>query len=83
MDHTGYMSGHYRKPTDEMIFQEYKKAVKDLMLSDEFRQKEILKEKDELIKQKGDENDKLVLELQSRLDSTEKILLELKKRLDS
>jgi len=83
MDHTGYMSGHYRKPTDEMIFQEYKKAVKDLMLSDEYRQKEELRNKDEIIKQKETEKDKVVLELKTRLDSTEKILLELKKRLDS
>jgi len=73
MDHDGYMSGrHYRRPTVEQVFQAYKKATSQLMISDELRLKlELEKESSkanevEFLKRKLANVEILLLEIQAR-----------------
>ena len=73
MNHDGYMSGkHYRRPTVEQVFQAYKKASLQLMVSDEFRLKS------ELEKESGKSNE--VEFLKRKIANVETLLLELKSR---
>jgi len=77
MNHDGYMSGkHYRRPTVEQIFQSYKKASSQLMISDELRLKL------ELEKNESEESskDKRIDFLESKLRNVEILLLELQSR---
>jgi len=73
MNHDGYMSGkHYRRPTVEQVFQAYKKASSQLMVSDEVRLKlELEKESSkyneiEFLKTKLANVEILLLEIQAR-----------------
>lgn len=73
MNHEGYMSGkHYRRPTIEQIFQSYKKASTQLMISDEWRLKLELEKNEskvgkiEFLEKKLANVEILILELQSR-----------------
>jgi len=77
MNHDGYMSGrHYRRPTVEQVFQAYKKASSQLMISDELRLKL------ELEKNESEESskDKRIELLEGKLANVETILLELQSR---
>ena len=78
MDHTGYLSGHYRKPTEEQIFKEYKKAVSTLSISNEWKLKEELEEskKDNVV-----EKDKRIADLESALKKQEIMLNAVMKKL--
>jgi len=77
MDHTGYLSGAYRKPTEEQIFKEYKKAVSTLAISDEWKLKQELEEskKENIV-----EKDKRIEVLESTLKKQEIMLNELMKK---
>ena len=75
MDHTGYMDRHYLKPTDDKLFEEYKKAVPDLVIDDSIRLQEENKIQSQKIKEL--ESDK------QRITHLEAHLLELTKRFDS
>ena len=76
MDHTGYMDRHYLKPTEEELFEEYKKAVPDLVIDDSIRLREENRIKEQKIKELESDKDK-------RIDSLEHHLAELAKRLDA
>jgi len=76
MNHDGYLSGrHYRRPTVEQVFQAYKKASSQLMISDELRLKLELEKNEskvgkvELLERKLANVETLLLELQSRVSS--------------
>ena len=78
MNHDGYMSGkHYRRPTIEQIFQSYKKASIQLMISDEFRLKEELKRKEFQISNNENQKDRRITQLETKLEKVEKLLLSL------
>ncbi len=78
MDHAGYMSGiHYRRPTDEQVFNAVKLATPDLMISEEWR----LKQEIEQNKQEESDKDRRIRMLEERLANTEKYLMEISKRL--
>ena len=75
MDHDGYMSGrHYRRPTVEQVFQEYKKVCLELMISDEWRLRLELEKNDD------ESKDKRIDFLEEKLSKVETLLLELKSR---
>jgi len=78
MDHTGYLSGHYRKPIEEEIFREYKKAVNSLIISNEWRLKQELEEskKENIV-----EKDKRIADLESALKKQEIMLNQLMKKI--
>jgi len=74
MNHDGYLSGkHYRRPTVEQIFEAYKKASSQLMISDELKLKLELEKKEsnvgkiEFLEQKLANVETVLLELQSRV----------------
>ena len=77
MNHDGYLSGkHYRRPTIEQIFQSYKKASSQLMISDELRLRlQLEKNKDE-----ESSRGKRIELLESKLRNVEILLLEFKSR---
>jgi len=77
MDHEGYLSGkHYRRPTEEQVFEACKSVSVELMINDECRlQQEIEKSKDEETKQS-----RRIEFLESKLHNVEILLLELKSR---
>lgn len=78
MDHAGYMSGnHYRRPTVEQIFDSYKKASIQLMISDEFRLKEELRCKESQISNIENQKDQKIEFLEQRLAGVERLLLKL------
>jgi len=77
MDHTGYLSGHYRKPTEEELFNEYRKAENDLVVSNEWKLKlELQESKKENIVEK----DKRIEVLESALKKQEIMLNVLMKK---
>jgi len=78
MDHTGYLSRNYRKPTGEELLREYKKGVNDLMISKEWKLKEELEESK---KENVVEKDKRIADLESALNKQEIMLNELMKKL--
>ena len=78
MDHTGYLSRNYRKPTEEELFREYKKAVNDLIVSKEWKLKQEL---DESKKENIVEKDKRISVLESTLKQQEIMLNELMKKI--
>ena len=78
MDHTGYLSRNYRKPTEEELLREYKKGVKDLMISNEWKLKEELEESK---KENVVEKDKRISDLESALNKQEIMLNALMKKL--
>jgi len=73
MNHTGYMSGnHYRRPSVEQVFESYKKATLELMISAESRLK--LK----LTKNKQEESNKENIDfLEKKLVNVERLILKL------
>jgi integrase len=78
MDHTGYLSGHYRKPTEEELLREYKKAVSSLVLSKEWKLKlELHESKTEISVVK----DKRIDDLESTVNHLEVMLYQLTSRL--
>jgi len=80
MDHEGYLSGkHYRRPTEEQVFEACKAVSVELMINDECRlQQEIEKTKDEETKHSQE-----IELLKSKLRNVEIMLLELKSRKES
>ncbi len=80
MDHTGYLSQHYRKPTEEQIFKEYKKAVNELAISQEWKLKQELEEskKENIV-----EKDKRIDQLETTLAKQEIMLNVLMKKLEN
>jgi len=78
MDHTGYLSRNYRKPTEEELLREYKKGVNSLMISIEWKLKQELQEskKENIV-----EKDKRISVLESTLKKQEIMLNELMKKL--
>ncbi|MCH7967538.1 MAG: tyrosine-type recombinase/integrase [Thaumarchaeota archaeon] len=78
MDHTGYLSRNYRKPTEEELLNEYKKGVNSLMISNEWKLKQELEEKK---KENIVEKDKRISVLESTLKKQEIMLNELMKKL--
>ena len=78
MDHTGYLSGHYRKPTEEELLREYKKAVSSLVISKEWKLKlELDESKNEISVVK----DKRIEDLEFALKKQEIMLNQLMKKL--
>ena len=79
MDHTGYLSRNYRKPTEEELLREYKKGVTDLMISNEWKFKQELKEskKENIV-----EKDKRIEDLESALKKQELMLSQLMKKIE-
>jgi len=76
MDHTGYLSGHYRKPTEEELLKEYKKAVSSLIISKEWKLKlELHESKTEISVVK----DKRIEDLESTVNHLEIMLNQLLK----
>lgn len=83
MDHTGYLSGrHYRRPTEEQIFQSYKNAVKDLMVEDSLRKEYEIEQKEKEFSRHESLKDKRIKELEQRAEQTEKLLMRLMAKLD-
>ena len=78
VDHTGYLSGHYRKPTEEQIFNEYKKAVSSLAISREYQLKQELQEK---TKDNIEEKDRRIASLEATVSKLELMLVELSKKI--
>lgn len=78
MDHTGYLSGNYRKPTDDELFREYKKIASELMISKEFQ---LSLELEESKKINVEEKDKRIEQLESALEKQEIMLNQLMKKL--
>ncbi len=78
MDHTGYLSQHYRKPTEEQIFKEYKKAVNELAISQEWKLKQELEESK---KENSIEKDNRIEQLESTVNRLEVMLSQLASRL--
>jgi len=75
MDHTGYLSGiHYRRPTEENIFEVYRAVSAELMISDVLRMELQLKQKDDEINNKELEKENKIRELEKRLENTDKML---------
>ena len=73
MNHDGYMSGkHYRRPTVEQVFEVYKKASPQLMVSNELRLK--------LELEKSESKVGRIEFLERKLANVETLLLELKSR---
>ena len=79
VDHTGYLSGHYRKPTEEQIFTQYKKAVGSLVISREYQLKQELQEK---TKENIEEKDRRIASLEATVSKLELVLMELSKKLE-
>jgi integrase len=77
MDHTGYLARHYRKPTEDELLQEYKKASPSLMLSKELILKQQLEESQ---KENVEEKDKRIADLEFALRKQEIMLNELMKK---
>jgi len=78
MDHTGYLSRNYRKPTEEELLREYKKGVNSLMISTEWKLKQELQESK---KENVVEKDKRISVLESTLKKQEIMLNELMKKI--
>jgi len=78
MDHTGYLSRNYRKPTEEELLREYKKGVNDLVISQEWKLKLQLEESK---KENSIEKDKRIEVLESTLRKQEIMLNQLMKKL--
>ncbi len=79
MDHTGYLSQHYRKPTEEQIFKEYKKAINELAISQEWKLKQELEESK---KENNIEKDRRIGQLESTVNHLEIMLSQLLKKVD-
>jgi integrase len=79
MDHAGYLSGkHYRRPTVEQLFEAYKKATPELIITSESRLKLEIKQKDTQFKENESEKEKRITELEKKLANVEILLLGLK-----
>ena len=78
MDHTGYLSRNYRKPTEEELLREYKKAFTSLIISQEWK---LRLELEESKKENVIEKDKRISVLESTLKQQEIILNELTKKI--
>jgi len=78
MDHTGYLSRNYRKPTEEELLREYKKGVNSLIISKEWKLKEQLEESK---KENVVEKDKRISVLESTLKKQEIMLNVLMKKI--
>ncbi len=78
VDHIGYLSRNYRKPTEEELLREYKKAVNDLIVSTEWKLKQELEESK---KENVIEKDKRISDLESALNKQEIMLGALMKKL--
>lgn len=77
MDHTGYLSKHYRKPTEDELFREYKKIANELVISKEWKLKLELQESK---KENSIEKDKRISDLESALKKQEIMLNALMKK---
>jgi len=81
MGHKRGLDGVYFQPTREQCFEEFKKAVLELTIDESLK----LKSELELQKKKNTEisdKDRVIANLENRLDNTEKLLFEIKKRFD-
>ena len=76
MDHTGYMDRHYLKPTDDKLFEEYRKAVPDLVIDDSIRLQEENKIQSQKIKELESDKDIRLSDLEKKMEQIS-ILLEL------
>lgn len=74
MDHTAYLEKRYTKPSDEELFEEYKKAISDLVIDDKYRLRAEIEAKNEKIRKGESEKDLIITELARRLNDVEKIL---------
>ena len=77
MDHTGYLSRNYRKPTEEELLREYKKAFTSLIISNEWK---LRLELEESKKENIVEKDNRISLLESTLKKQEIMLNELMKK---
>lgn len=78
MDHTGYLSANYRKPTEEELFKEYRKIANELTISQEWKLKQELAESK---KENVEEKNKRIEQLESTLAKQEIMLKELMKKI--
>jgi len=84
MDHMGYLSGrHYRRPTEEQIFESYKNTVKELMIDDSLRKDYEFEQKQKEFEKIETQKDVRIEELESRAERTEILLQKVLERLDS
>jgi hypothetical protein len=74
MDHTGYMDRHYLKPTDEKLFEEYKKAVPDLIIDDSIRLREESRMYEQKIKELESDKDRRISELEETMKNVQELL---------
>lgn len=74
MDHKVKLESYYFKPTKEELFEEYKKAIPDLILDSSYKLKAELEAKNELIKNQESEKDAIISDFSKRLSDVEKIL---------
>ncbi len=83
MDHKNYMESHYLDTSDiTKYFEEYKKAIPELILDDSERLRLQNEAQSKIIKKAESEKDLIVKDYGERLSNSEKIIKELAKRLD-
>ena len=83
MGHKVGQDRSYLTLSDAQLYQKYKKIIPELTIDESLKLKEDVKKKDELIKKKESEKDVIIEEYGTRILNTEKLVLELQKRLDS
>jgi len=84
MDHTGYLSGtHYRRPTEDNIFEVYRAVCAELMISDVLRMELQLKQKEDEIQESDSQKDNRIRQLEKRLENTDKMLQVVLSKLDN
>ena len=74
MDHTGYMDRHYLKPTEEELFEEYTKAVPDLVIDNSIRLREENRIKEQKISELESDKDRRISDLESKMDQITSLL---------
>jgi integrase/recombinase XerD len=71
MAHRNGFDGVYLKPTREQCFSEFSKAIQDLTISSENKNKMMIKKQKETITELKDEKDKRIAELEAKHRETQ------------
>jgi len=74
MDHKVRLEPNYTKPTKEQLFEEYKKAIPELIINEEEKLKIESKSKDKHIERLESEKDVQMKSMQAQIDSVMKLL---------
>jgi integrase/recombinase XerD len=70
MAHRNGFDGVYLKPTREQCFAEFSKAIQDLTISSENKNKMMIKKQEETITELNDEKDKVIAKLTAQAEET-------------